>query len=132
MIRLIHWLAWSVVVLIVLFAGLNWTVLTAETVLNLAVIQVQAPLGMVLLGLTALFVALFVVATLYTRIGYLLETRSLHHELRTVQNKADRAEASRLEELQKLMVAEFRSISERITRLEAKLPDHASSPAGLS
>ena len=121
--RISHWLAWAAVALIVLFAGLNWTALSADTALNLAVVQVQAPMGIILLGLTALLVALFFIATLYSRISNLMETRRLHKEVRAAQDKADKAEASRLEGLQHLIVTEFRMVNERISRLEAAIGD---------
>ena len=123
--RISHWLAWGAVALIVLFAGLNWTAISTDTTLNLAVMQVQAPMGIILLGLTALFVALFFIATLYSRISNLMETRSLHKEVRAVQDMADKAEASRLEGLQHLMLTEFRMLNERITQLEAAVAGSA-------
>ena len=123
--RISHWLAWSAVALIVLFAGLNWTALSTDTALNLAVMQVQAPMGIILLGLTALFVALFFIATLYSRISNLMETRRLHKEVRAAQDMADKAEASRLEGLQHSMLTEFRMLNERITRLEAAVTESA-------
>lgn len=118
--RLSHWLAWTAVAAIVVFAGLNWSALTAVTSLNLLVAQVQAPMGIVLLGLTAVFVVLFFMATLYSRITALMESRGLHKKLRLAQEVADKAEASRLENLQQLMLAEFRKLSERMDKLEAK------------
>jgi len=121
--RISHWLAWGTVALIVLFAGLNWTAMGTDTALNLAVMQVQAPIGLILLGLTALFVALFFIATLYSRISNLMETRRLHKEVRTAQDMADKAEASRLEGLQHSMLTEFRMLNERITRLESAVAD---------
>lgn len=116
--RISHWMAWGVVALIVLFAGLNWSTLTAETSLNLLVANVQAPMGVILLGLTAVFVALFFMATLYSRITNLMETRALHKELRSAQTVADSAEASRLESLQHIILTEFRLLHERINKLE--------------
>jgi uncharacterized integral membrane protein len=123
--RISHWLAWSAVALIVLFAGLNWTALSADTALNLAVMQVQAPMGIILLGLTALFVALFFIATLNSRISNLMDSRRLHKEVRAAQDMADKAEASRLEGLQHSMLTEFRMLNERITRLEAAVTESA-------
>ena len=117
--RISHWMAWIAVAVIVLFAGLNWGTLTTESTLNLAVAQIQAPVGVILLGLTSLFIALFVVATLYSRINNLMETRRLHKEVRTAQDLADRAEASRLKDMQQLMVSEFRQLNERIARCES-------------
>lgn len=118
--RLSHWLAWSVVAVIVVFTGLNWSALTAVTSLNVGVTQVEAPLGGVLLAFTAVFVALFLLATLYSRIASLVESRGLHKKLRLAQEVADQAEASRLESLQQLMLTEFRKLNERIDTLERR------------
>lgn len=118
--RLSHWLAWSVVAVIVVFAGLNWSALTAVTSLNVGVTQVEAPLGGVLLAFTAVFVALFLLATLYSRIASLVESRGLHKKLRLAQEVADQAETSRLESLQQLMLTEFRKLNERIDTLERR------------
>lgn len=126
--RLSHWMAWIAVALIVLFAGLNWPALTANTPLNLAVMQVQAPMGVILISLTAVFVAWFFIATLYSRIANLMETRRLHKEVRAAQDMADRAEASRLEALQQLIVAEFRGLNERVSRLEAAVSTAKGNP----
>lgn len=115
--RISHWLAWSSVAVIVLFCGLNWSVLTAPTSLNVLLAEVHAPMGVVLMGLTGVFVALFFVATLYSRISNLMETRKLHKELRQKQELADRAEASRLEALQQQITNEFRQINARIDQL---------------
>ncbi len=121
--RISHWLAWGLVFLFVLFAGLNWSALTAQTSLNLLVAQVEAPMGLILSGLTALFVAMFFIATLYSRIAHLLEGRNLNKELRTAQELAKHAEASRLESLQQVILSEFRLLHERINKLEkAELP----------
>lgn len=118
--RLSHWLAWSVVAVIVVFTGLNWSALTAVTSLNVGVTQVEAPLGGVLLAFTAVFVALFLLATLYSRIASLVESRGLHKKLRLAQEVADQAETSRLESLQQLMLTEFRKLNERIDTLERR------------
>ncbi len=121
--RFSHWLAWGAVALIVVFAGLNWQALNAPTALDLLVMQVQAPLGMVLLGMTSVFVVLFVIATLYSRVSGLLESRRMHKEVRSAQELADRAEASRIEGLQHLIVTEFRMVNERISRIETALAE---------
>jgi len=116
--RISHWLAWGVVFLIVAFAGLNWAALTAPTSLNLLVAQISAPIGVILLGLTALFVALFFLATLYTRIGNLLAMRQMRKELQRVRDIADKAEASRMENMHQLISTEFRLLNERMTKIQ--------------
>lgn len=121
--RISHWLAWIVVFLIVAFAGLNWGVLTTPTSLNLLVADISAPVGIILLGLTAVFVLLFFVATLYTRISNLLEGRQMNKELARVQQMADKAEASRMENLHKLVSTEFRLVNERLSKIESLLDE---------
>lgn len=122
--RISHWLAWGTVVLTLFFAALNWSELSANTEIDFAVMQVQAPMGVILLGLTALCVALFFIATLYSRVSNLLETRRLHKEVRAAQDIADKAEASRLADLQHLILTEFRMLNERLNRLEAAVGDN--------
>ena len=117
--RISHWLAWTAVAVVVLFAGLNWTALTATTELNLVVMQITAPLGVILLGMTSVIVVLFFIATLYSRVSALMESRRLHKELKTAHELADKAEASRFEGLQQVITAEFRQLNERLARLEA-------------
>lgn len=119
--RISHWLAWIVVFVIVAFASLNWGVLTTPTSLNLLVADISAPVGIILLGLTAVFVLLFFMATLYSRISTLLESRQMHKELARVQQMADKAEASRMEGLHKLVATEFRLVNERLAKIEGAL-----------
>lgn len=125
--RISHWLAWTAVAIVVLFAGVNWSALTATTELNLLVMQVTAPLGVILLAMTSVVVVLFFIATLYSRVSALMESRRLHKELKTAHELADRAEASRFESLQQLVTSEFRQLNERLTRIEAGAgrSDHA-------
>lgn len=118
--RISHGLAWSAVALIVLFAGLNWSALTATTNLNFLFADVQAPMGLILLGLTGVFVGLFLIATLYSRVAGLIEARRLHKELRSAQAMADKVEGSRFEALQKTMLEEFRALNARLGQLETE------------
>lgn len=108
-------LGWVAVALVAGLAALNWPTLSAPAPLNLLIVQVQAPLGIVLLGVTATLVALFFVAYLHSEIGSLLETRKLLKEIQRVQALADKAEASRIEDLQQLVANEFRLLNERLS-----------------
>lgn len=116
--RISHWLAWIAAAVIVVFAGLNWSVLTAVTSINLLVAEVNAPMGVILLGLTGVFVALFFVATLYSRISGLLTTRQMTKELQRVQELADKAETSRMDNMHQMIATEFRHLNDRLSHLE--------------
>lgn len=111
-------IAWAAVVLVSALAVLNWTALTATAPLNLVVAEIQAPLGVLLLAVSAMLTALFLVAHLRTQIGAMLEARKLLKEIQRVQELADKSEASRVESLRQLIVAEFRQLDERLSLSE--------------
>lgn len=108
-------LAWGLTAVVVALAALNWSTLMVSAPLNLLFMQVEAPLGVVMLGLAGVLVALFFVAYLRNQIGSLLETRRLLNEVQRVQDLADKAEASRIENLHQLIATEFRLLNERLT-----------------
>lgn len=88
---------------VAVFAALNWGVIMAPTTLSLGFAQVQAPLGLVLLGLIALLTAAFVLYLLYLQTSVLLEARRHARELQSSRELADQAEASRLTELRAVL-----------------------------
>ena len=124
--RLSNVLALGAVIGVAALAALNWSTLMVPATLDLVVTQVQLPLGATMLGLAGVLVALSFVAYLSNQIGSLLETRKLLQEIHRVQNLADKAEASRLENLHQLIATEFRLLDER---LSAALLTRAMPPA---
>ena len=116
------------------FAALNWTVIMAPAELSLGFAQVQAPLGVVMLGISALLCALFIVYLLFQQAGALLEARRYAKEMKAQRELADRAEASRVAELRSFLEAEIRRLESqgaagaretvaRIDQLESSLRD---------
>jgi CheY-specific phosphatase CheX len=81
------------------FAALNWTEITTPTTLSLGVAVVEAPLGLVMLGLLVFVTALFLAFMVYLQTSVLLEARRHARELQTNRTLADQAEASRFTEL---------------------------------
>lgn len=119
-----------VLVAIAVFAVLNWAAITTPTALSLGFAQVQAPLGIVMLGISAVLCALFVVFLLFQQAGALLEARRYAKEMKAQRELAASAEASRLTELRAFVEAEVRRLESqgaagareaaaRIDRLEA-------------
>jgi uncharacterized integral membrane protein len=92
-----------VLLAVVLFAALNWTVITTPTMLSLLVTTVEAPLGLVMLGMLVLLGGLFAVFAGYLQTTTLLDARQHAKELQAQRKLADQAEASRLAELQNLL-----------------------------
>lgn len=95
-----------VVVLIAALAALNWGTLASPTLMSLGFMQVTAPLGMIMLGLTALLGILFVAYVVYLQGSVLLETRRHTKEMQVQRDLADKAEASRFTELRNFLEAQ--------------------------
>lgn len=84
---------------IALLAALNWPQLAAVQTISLGFTSVQGPLGLVLIGLTVLLAAVFLVYIFYLHSTVMFETRRHTKELQSQRELADRAEASRFTEL---------------------------------
>lgn len=89
------------------FVLVNWSVLNAPTTLSLAFAEVQAPLGVVMLGFIVAVTVLFLGYIVYLQMSGLLETRRHGKELQVQRQLADQAEASRFTELRGFLEAEF-------------------------
>jgi uncharacterized integral membrane protein len=103
------------------FVLVNWGVLNAPTTLSLAFAEVQAPLGVVMLGFIVAVTVLFLGYIVYLQMSGLLETRRHGKELQTQRQLADQAEASRFTELRGFLEAEFARQATRRTESEAAL-----------
>ncbi|MFA6900897.1 MAG: LapA family protein [Desulfurivibrionaceae bacterium] len=96
------------VVAIASFTALNWSAFMTPTTLSLGVADVQAPLGLVMLGLLALLTALFLIFLVYLQTSVLLEARRHARELQANRELADQAEASRFTELHEFLELEMK------------------------
>jgi hypothetical protein len=96
-----------VIAAIVVFAALNWSAFIAPTTLSFGFAEVQAPLGLIMLGLTALLALVFLAFIVYLQTSVLLEARRHARELQASRGLADQAEASRFTELRGTIEAEL-------------------------
>jgi uncharacterized integral membrane protein len=96
-------LLFLVLLAIVLFAALNWTVFTTPATLSLLVATVEAPLGLIMLGLLVVLTGVFAIFAGYQQTSTLLEARQQAKRLEAQRKLADQAEASRITELQNLL-----------------------------
>jgi uncharacterized integral membrane protein len=120
-----------VLLLTLAFAVVNWTALSAPAPINLLVTEVQGPLGLVLLGLGAVLIALFVLLVLSLQAGVLLDSRRHSRDLHAQRELADKAEASRFTDLRQMLEQEFANLKpltaqpgellERLNRMETAL-----------
>ena len=104
----------AVLALIVVFAGVNWGVIMAPTTVSLIVADIQAPLGLLLLGITVLITALFLVFVVYLQTNVLLDARRHSRELGAQRELADKAEASRFTDLRSYLDVELRKLGEQV------------------
>jgi hypothetical protein len=112
-----------VVGLVAVFAALNWNAILAPTTLSLGVSEVQAPLGLIMLGLIVLLTTLFLMFIVYLQTSVLLEARRHAKELQLNRELADQAEASRFTDLRSYLEAELRSVAERDAEARAAVLD---------
>lgn len=96
-IRTFIWLFGSL--LIASFVALNLSEILRPTTLELGFSQIEAPLGLVLLGLLVSALAFFLVAMLLFQTGHLMALHQATKEAKEQRNLADKAEQSRFTEL---------------------------------
>lgn len=101
-----------ILLLVGLFALINWDAFAASTPLTVGFATVHAPLGLIMLGLVAFMAVLFTVWVISLQAGSLMDARRQTRELQAQRDLADKAEASRFTELRADLMA-------RLDRLEA-------------
>lgn len=110
-------------------AVLNWGALSAPVAVSLGVTTLEAPLGLVMLGLTALLAIVGVAYVLSLQGSVLLETRRHTKELQAQRELADKAEASRFTELRTVLedlhARDKEVLMARLDALEAHLVQRA-------
>jgi uncharacterized integral membrane protein len=98
---------------LVIFAAINWSAFIAPTPLSMIFATVEAPLGLILLGIVALLTLLFLVYVAYLQSSLLIETRRHVREFQAQRELAEQAEASRVSELRVFMQKELRELTNR-------------------
>ena len=101
----------TVLGLIAVFSALNWSAFIAPTTLSLGFASVEAPLGLILLGIVALLTLLFLVYITYLQSTVLLESRRHARELQLQRDLAEQAETSRFNQLRSVMETELEKLA---------------------
>ncbi len=115
--------------LLVVFAVVNWGTFIAPTTLNLVFTSVQAPLGLVMLGFTALLTVVFLGYVMYVQMSALAASRKHSDELRRQRELADKAEASRFTELRQYLEQEMDGLRVSQRDSEARLREELTAAA---
>lgn len=109
------------ILLIAGFVALNFEQILLPTSLNFAVTQVQAPLGLVLLGMLALVLVVFLGALVYSQTLHMMEVRRITRDAADQRALADKAEGSRFTELRQYLQTELQATAARERELADKV-----------
>lgn len=112
-----------VLLLVALFAALNWSAFMTPMSLSLIFATVEAPLGLLMLGVIVLLTVLFLGYLLYVQTSVVFDARHTARELEAQRELADKAEASRFTELRGLL-------EERMLKLESVVKEEQALAAG--
>ena len=108
------------VALITVLAVFNWNALATPSEVSLGLLSFEAPLGVLMLGLTVLLGIFFVAYVLSLQGSVLLETRRHAKEMQAQRELADKAEASRFTELRAFLENQHQQTqSQLMARLDA-------------
>lgn len=118
-----------IVVLIAFLAVMNWQALNLYAPVNLGVTTVDAPLGLIMLCLTALLAVMFVAYVVTLQGSVLMETRRHNKEMVAQRELADKAEASRFTELRTVLELRHQEAQQQLLSRLDTLEDHLQSRA---
>ncbi len=101
------------ILLIAAFVALNFEEILRPSPLNLGVTSVQAPVGLVLLGIVTLVTLVFLLLLVFNQTTHLIEVRRVTREAGEQRLLADKAEASRFTELSEFLRSELQAVAVR-------------------
>jgi uncharacterized integral membrane protein len=104
-----------------LFALLNWPAFTTPTTLSLVFGTVQAPIGLVMLGVVFVLGMMSLAYLIYVQGSALMDSRRWTRELEAQRQLVDKAEASRFTELHNFVNAELQTASQRHADMHAQI-----------
>jgi hypothetical protein len=103
------------ILLVAGFAALNWGEMVRTAPLSFGVFVMDASLGLILLGVLAVTLVLFLASTAAMRTQSLMDYRQHQKTLEAQRELADRAEASRFIDLRQHLDTHLRNMGERDT-----------------
>ena len=105
-----------VLIVLAVFLIINWGALSQVTTVNLVYTEIQAPLGVLVVGGFGIVVLLLAVYTVWQQASMMMELRAAYKEARTARQVAEDADKSRVAEIR----TEFAA---RLEKLETLLTD---------
>jgi uncharacterized integral membrane protein len=110
-----------VLAVVALFAAINWNSFMMPMNLWLLFTSVNAPLGLIMLGVTAVITSLFLIFIAYLQASMLSDTRRFEKEIQAQRKLAEQAEASRINELRNFLESELLKIEQKTAAAESAL-----------
>lgn len=110
-----------VLLVLVAFVALNWTLISTPSKLDLGFATADAPLGLVMLFALGFVGAIFLFYAVSLRTSMLMESRRSVKELEAARKVANEAEASRFTQLKGYLEAEMGALHDRLDAMEAAL-----------
>lgn len=107
-------------IVLAIFTVLNWTAFMTPTTLSLVFTTVQAPLGLMMLVVTALLAALFLAYLVYVQTTVILDARRSARELKAQRDLADQAEASRFTELRSFLELRLQKLESAVMEAQTR------------
>lgn len=104
-----------------IFAAINWSAIMAPMPISLVFTTIEAPLGLILLTITALIAVFFLGFVVYMQSAMLVERQRLARELEAQRELANQAEASRFSELRAYLETELQQLDTRNRDIENKV-----------
>lgn len=118
----------GILVLVGVFALLNWQAITTPTSLDFVVARIEAPLGLLMLATIGVLCVVFLLMLARSEISMLLESRRVAKELEAARRMAAESEASRVESLRAAVLNELAEINRKLDTVIGK----SSSGTGLA
>jgi len=106
---------------LIVFAAINWTAFVSPFMLSVVFTTVEAPLGLVLLGIVGLLTLMFLIYLVFLQSSSLLESRRQARELQNQREIAEQAEASRFSQLRSYLEAELQALARQNDNDQAAL-----------
>ena len=107
--------------LLAIFAIFNWSAFLSPTTVTFGFAAVEAPLGLILLGVVGVVTALFLVYVVFLQSSTLMDSRRQARELQAQREIADRAEESRFEQLRSTMEGEIKQLQSQAAESKAAM-----------
>ena len=104
-----------------LFTAVNWSAFVTPTTLSVIFATVEAPLGLVLLGMVVLLAALFLIYVVYLQSSVLFENRRHARELHDQRELAEHAEISRIHDLRSFLETQLQNLGKQTEQSKAEL-----------